>query len=226
MRPSSGVVGFLRAAPWSVPTPAQRSDRRAPKPAPGRPELEVYLPEQAREPLPLLLALHGNLHNAARELGRWSGLLAHGWLVASAQSSQIAGPGRYVWTDRDKAERELKAHYDALRDEYPIEAGHFVVGGFSMGAETALALTLRRVLPAMALSPCAGRAAAARARRDRRPAQAPLPSGCARIVIGTMTRCREATTLARKLESAGFRCACRYEAGARLPADFAQRLPG
>lgn len=209
----------------------ERSNRRrAEARAEAHPELNVYLPEQAREPLPLLLALHGNLHNAARELGRWSGLLAHGWLVASAQSSQIAGPGRYVWTDRDKAERELKAHYDTLRDEYPIEAGHFVVGGFSMGAQTALALTLRGVLPADGFIAVAPGGPLLRAPDEIDALLAgPLPSGLRGVImIGTRDEMlEEATSLAHKLERAGvpLRLLVYEGLGHDYPPDFAGRLP-
>lgn len=207
------------------------NQRRDEARAAARPELGVYLPEQAREPLPLLLALHGNLHNAARELGRWSGMLARGWLVASAQSSQIAGPGRFVWTDRDRAERELIAHYNALRDEYPIEAGHFVVGGFSMGAETALALTLRGVLPADGFIAVAPGGPLLRAPNEIDTLLAgPLPSGLrGAIIIGTRDEMvEEATALARKLESAGvpLRLLVYEGLGHDYPPDFAERLPG
>lgn len=196
----------------------------------ARPELFVHLPEQALEPLPVLLALHGNMHNGVMEFSRWSGLLARGWLVASAQSSQIARPKRYVWTDRRRAESELKAHYEALRDEYPIEAGHFVVGGFSMGAELALTLALRGVLPAdgfIAVAP-SGPLLRAPDEIDRLLAE-PLPVGQrGAIVIGTEDPMHDSiTALAARLESAGLplRLLVYEGLGHDYPADFAGRLP-
>jgi len=209
---------------------ARSDQRRAAAHAGARPELFVHLPEQAREPLPVLLTLHGNLHNGTQELPHWAGMLARGWLVAAAQSSQVAGADRYVWTDRRRAERELKAHYDALRDEYPIEAGHFVAGGFSMGAETALVLTLRGVLPAdgfIAVAP-SGPMLRAPDEIDRLLA-GPLPAGLrGAIAIGTRDLMFEdITALAPKLEAAGIplRLLVYEGLGHDYPPDFAQRLP-
>lgn len=196
----------------------------------ARPELFVHLPEQVLEPLPVLMALHGNLHNGEIEIAQWSGMLARGWLVAAAQSSQIARPGRFVWTDRRKSERELRAHYNALRDEYPIEAGHFVVGGFSMGAETALGLALRGVLPADGFIAVAPGGPLLRA-EDEIDAllSSPIPSGLrGALVIGTRDPMHDAiTALARKLEAAGLplRLLVYDDLGHDYPPDFAERLP-
>jgi len=196
----------------------------------ARPELFVRLPEKAMEPLPVLLALHGNMHNATIEFPRWSGLLARGWLVALAQSSQIARPKRYVWTDHRKAERELKAHYEALRDEYPIEAGHFVAGGFSMGAELALTLALRGVLPAdgfIAVAP-AGPLLREPDEIDRL-LDEPLPSGLRGVmVIGTDDPMLDLiTALADRLQAAGLPLHLWVVDGLGhdYPPDFADRLP-
>lgn len=196
----------------------------------ARPELLVHLPEQAIEPLPVLLAMHGNLHNGAIELARWAGLLSRGWLVASAQSSQIARPDRYVWTDHAKAERELKAHYEALRDEYPIEVGHFVVGGFSMGAEMALALALRGTLPADGFIAVAPGGPLLRAPEEIDALlDEPLPTGLrGAIVIGTDDPMHDTiTALARRLETAGLplRLWVVDGLGHDYPPDFADRLP-
>lgn len=209
---------------------ALSDQRRAAARAGARPELFVHLPEQVLEPLPVLMTLHGNLHNGEIEMPRWSGMLARGWLVATAQSSQIARPGRYVWTDRRKAEHELRAHYNTLRDEFPIEAGHFVVGGFSMGAETALALALRGVLPADGFIAVAPGGPLLRA-EDEIDAllDDPLPSGLrGALVLGARDpMAGHIETLARKLEAAGLplRLLVYDDLGHDYPPDFAERLP-
>lgn len=209
---------------------ALSDQRRSAARAAARPELFVHLPEQALEPLPVLMTLHGNLHNGEIELPHWSGMLARGWLVAAAQSSQIARPGRYVWTDRRKAERELREHYNALRDEYPIEAGHFVVGGFSMGAETALALALRGVLPADGVLAVAPSGPVLRA-EDEIDAllDGPLPSGLrGALVFGARDpMAAPIESLARKLEATGLplRLLVYDDVGHDYPPDFAERLP-
>lgn len=207
------------------------SDRRhASALAAARPELFVHLPEQAREPLPVLLALHGNLHDGQRELAHWLGLLRQGWLVASAQSSQVAGPNRYIWDDRRQAERELQAHYNALRDEYPLEAGHFVVGGFSMGAETAIALALRGVLPADGFIAVAPSGPLIRELDEHGELlAAPPPDGLrGAIVIGSHDpMVGNVTGLADRLEAAGvpLRLLIYDGLGHDYPPGFAQRLP-
>lgn len=83
---------------------------------------------------PLLLALHGNNGTAGREVDHWRPLSTQGWVVALPQSSQVGGPDRYVWNDRDLAVREVQQHLAELKAEYPVDPGQVVVGGFSMGA--------------------------------------------------------------------------------------------
>lgn len=209
---------------------ADSDRRRASALAAARPELFVHLPEQAREPLPVLLTLHGNLHDGRRELTHWLGLLKRGWLVASAQSSQVAGPNRYVWDNRRQAERELQAHYNALRDEYPIEAGHFVVGGFSMGAETAIALALRGVIPADGFIAVAPSGPLIRGLDEHGELLAVPPAVGLRgaIVIGSRDpMAGDVIALADRLEAAGvpIRLLTYDGLGHDYPPSFVQRLP-
>ncbi|HML23303.1 MAG TPA: hypothetical protein PKD09_16735, partial [Aggregatilinea sp.] len=58
------------------------------------------------------------------------------------------GVNRYVWDDQERSDREVCAHFDALRGQYAVDPARIVVGGFSMGAETALRLALTGAIPA------------------------------------------------------------------------------
>ncbi|MFC1960888.1 alpha/beta hydrolase [Chloroflexota bacterium] len=99
-------------------------------------------------PHPLLLALHGNESSAKGWVSKFRLAVTDGWLVALPQSSQVCGPDKYIWDDRDRAVAEVTGHFSELQDAYAIDAEQIVIGGFSMGAETALFLALTGQIPA------------------------------------------------------------------------------
>ena len=125
--------------------------RQAAAQAAARPLLVVMRPGGPVPPgagCPLLLALHGNNQNAHAALDAWRPALAEGWLVALPQSSQVGGTDAYVWNDRDWAVREIQAGYSAVCQTYPVDPERVVVGGFSLGAETAVWLALTATIKA------------------------------------------------------------------------------
>lgn len=97
---------------------------------------------------PLLLALHGNRSNARSAVDHWRPAVDLGWLLALPQSSQVGGPEAYIWDDRDWAEREIKEHYAALREQQVFDPRRVVVGGFSLGGELAIWLALSGAIEA------------------------------------------------------------------------------
>jgi len=109
--------------------------------------LELPQPAAAKDgqPLPLLLALHGNAANAQRSVEYWESAVAQGWRTVLLQSSQIFGPEAYVWDDLEQGAREIEAHYQDLTNAHPPVA--CVVGGFSKGGEMAIWLALKEVIP-------------------------------------------------------------------------------
>ncbi len=115
--------------------------RRAEAQALARPELAV-IPPSGGVPAPLLVALHGNQGSNALHGAHWRSAADAGWLVALAQSSQVAGPDVYVWDDLDQSESEIKQHVAALLHDHGGDAQRIVLGGFSLGAETAMRLAL------------------------------------------------------------------------------------
>jgi predicted esterase len=116
--------------------------------AQGAPKLITLLPEQQAQSYPLLLVLHGNNGNAQATVSHWLPAVARGWILAVPQSSQLSMPDAYVWSDRERATREIQGHYAALTQEYPINTGNVIVGGFSMGAGLAIRLTMNGAIPA------------------------------------------------------------------------------
>ncbi len=116
--------------------------------AQGAPKLITLLPEQQAQTYPLLLALHGNNGNAQETVSHWHPASRNGWILAVPQSSQLSMPDVYVWSDRERATREIQKHYVTLTQEYPINTGNVIVGGFSMGAGLSIRLTLNGTIPA------------------------------------------------------------------------------
>lgn len=109
--------------------------------------LELPWPVAAKDgqPLPMLLALHGNNANAQRSVEYWEGAVAQGWRTVLLQSSQIINPEAYVWNDLELGAQEIEAHYRDLTKAHPPVA--CVVGGFSKGGEMAIWLALKEILP-------------------------------------------------------------------------------
>jgi predicted esterase len=140
LQPLQGLPEFERLI-------AIGSERRAAAEAQAVPELLTLLPD-AREPYPLLVALHGAANSIAASVDLWRPAVRQGWLLAVPQSSQVFEPGQYTWGDRDRAAREVQGHVAALRGGYPIDEGRLVVGGFSMGGGLAIELTASGAVPA------------------------------------------------------------------------------
>lgn len=98
-------------------------------------------------PYPAVLALHGNGGSAEESMRAWQPVVASGWMLAAAASSQWIASARAVRDDEDRADREVLDRYGAVASE--IDPARFVVVGFSMGAETGLRLALTGQLPAV-----------------------------------------------------------------------------
>ena len=109
--------------------------------------LPLSLPAKATQPLPLLMALHGNTQNAQNSVPFWESAVKQGWLTVLLQSSQIFGPDAYVWNDLKLGAREIKAHYQQLREKYQVNPDQVVISGFSKGGEMVIWLALIDVFP-------------------------------------------------------------------------------
>lgn len=96
-------------------------------------------------PWPLLIALHGHNSNAEVSLEHWNSIASQGWLLALPQSSQIIGSNAYTWSDFEAAEKEIRNHYAALKEQYTIDPKQVVIGGFSIGSGLAIIMALKGV---------------------------------------------------------------------------------
>ncbi len=104
-------------------------------------------PPNTASPLPLLMALHGNTGTAEGHLENWRPVLEKGWLLALPQSSQAWGAG-FIWDDQEWTDDELCGHFTSLAGQYLLDPARIVLGGFSMGGETAARLALTHKIPA------------------------------------------------------------------------------
>ncbi|MBM3152869.1 MAG: hypothetical protein FJZ96_11840 [Chloroflexi bacterium] len=122
------------------------------------PALFIREPGKAAGPWPVLVALHAMSSSAEADLSHWETACEKGWLVAAVQSSQMAWPGAYSWSDRDLGQAEALQQYGRLCERYPIDRSRVVVGGFSQGGALAIRLALNGSLPACGfLAVCPGR---------------------------------------------------------------------
>ncbi|KAF0109197.1 MAG: alpha/beta hydrolase [Anaerolineaceae bacterium] len=123
-------------------------ERHAAAQAVSKPALVVCEPAEAVKPYPLLIALHPMSSTAEASLSYWETACAQGWLVAAVQSSQLAWPGAYAWTDRDKGQEEVVGQFASLCEQYPVDLSRVIVGGMSQGGALAIRLALNGSLPA------------------------------------------------------------------------------
>ncbi len=113
-----------------------------------RPELRVLPPDPPVAPAPLLIALHGNMSNSNDTAEEWRAITGRGWLLALPQSSQLAGQTAFVWNDRARSISEICAHFATVNEQYSVDAGRVVLGGFSKGGGLAIWMALHQLIPA------------------------------------------------------------------------------
>ncbi len=99
----------------------------------------------------LIMALHGNQENNKMAENHWRTALKGNTILALPQSSVIEFSEAYNWEDADKGVDELKEHYDNLLEQYPIDAGNVIMGGFSAGCNIILKAILKKVVKARGL---------------------------------------------------------------------------
>ncbi|MHB8086854.1 MAG: alpha/beta hydrolase [Anaerolineaceae bacterium] len=126
----------------------------------AKPELKLLEPNLvSASKLPLLIGLHGNNSHAEGFSDYWGFLTNHGWLVALPQSAEVSGKGLFVWNDIERFERDIPAHYEALKSGYQIDDQKTILAGFSKGGHAAIHLALKRFFPLsgfLALAPYIG----------------------------------------------------------------------
>jgi predicted esterase len=113
------------------------------------PEKETTLvarPEDACGPgqdgCPAFIFLHGNNRTARGTIEHFVSLPGKGWLVGLPQSDNVMWTDGYSWPDHETGIAQLKARIAKLEEEYSLDPARTLLGGFSMGAEVALAAAL------------------------------------------------------------------------------------
>lgn len=115
----------------------------------AKPELVILEPDVSQQ-VPLLIIFHGRDGNAGREKHHWEMARDLGWLTVLAQSSQAGSLDAYVWDDVELGHREIREHFMTLQEEYSLDVGRIVLGGFSQGSGIAILAALRGDIPATA----------------------------------------------------------------------------
>ncbi|MEN8241845.1 MAG: dienelactone hydrolase family protein [Chloroflexota bacterium] len=113
------------------------------------PEKEITLvarPEDACGPgqdgCQTLIFLHGDTDTARRTIEQLVELPGKGWLVGLPQSEYVLWTDGYSWADHQSGIEQVNTRYAKLKEEYSIDPARTVLGGYSMGAEVALAAAL------------------------------------------------------------------------------------
>jgi predicted esterase len=114
-----------------------------------RPEMLVLPPaEKGADQFPLLLGLHGNSQNARLAANDWQPIVAKGWLLACAQSSQPLTSDAYIWNDLERGTTDVRQLYRLLNTRDVIDPERIVLGGFSAGGGLAVHLAVTGAIKA------------------------------------------------------------------------------
>lgn len=120
------------------------------------PDRIVLAPDApAAKPYPLLIGIHGRHGNMNSDLDVWDAFRRHGWLVLSPQSSLPLSMDTYCWDNRERAEQEIVAHFEAVCREYPVDKSRVIIGGFSQGAGLSVYLATGGRVPVCGFIPVA-----------------------------------------------------------------------
>lgn len=118
----------------------------------ARMQFRVFTPHDytADKQYPLFIALHGNGNWLDIFQYNWKPdvMLAQGFIVLYAQSSQMMGSNSFGWTDSYAVtRRDIKAAFDAAVAQYSVDPHNVLIGGFSGGGMAAIEIAMANTLP-------------------------------------------------------------------------------
>jgi predicted esterase len=83
---------------------------------------------------PLFIALHGGGESTPDFKPNWTSPRLRGeFITVYVQSSQVASMRGFHWQDVAVTRRDLEAAYKLILEQYPVDAGRVIIGGFSSG---------------------------------------------------------------------------------------------
>ena len=95
---------------------------------------------------PLLIALHGHNGNKDINIEYWDVARQRGWLVLSAQSTQVVFPDAYHWDDPAHGLSDLRTYYEQISKKFQIDPQRTIIAGFSQGSGMAIYTALKGFL--------------------------------------------------------------------------------
>lgn len=98
-------------------------------------------------PFPTIIALHGNQQTNVQAAKAWRPITESGWLVGVPLSSQFIWKDAAIWDDYEIAKTDILATYQTLDNQHNLDSAHVILGGFSMGGETAIKAALEGLIP-------------------------------------------------------------------------------
>jgi len=97
---------------------------------------------------PLFIALHGGGESVADFKPSWTSPRLRGeFITVYVQSSQVANMRGFHWQDVDVTRRDLEAAYKRILEQFPVDTGRTVIGGFSSGGFGSLVAAMKKFLP-------------------------------------------------------------------------------
>lgn len=127
------------APPPRVLDPLAADSWRIDLPVPGFEPASVAVPLGAREPRPIVIALHGIADRAEWQCGSFTGISAAKPFVLCPRGIRRQS-GTETWGDAARTEKELRAALGALKRRFGahVAAGPVVLAGYSLGAAHAV----------------------------------------------------------------------------------------
>lgn len=103
----------------------------------------VSVPLGAREPRPVLIALHGASDRPEWQCGTWTGITrARGFVLCPRGVARKEEPERFGWASNEQVEKELRAALAALKARFGrhVAGGPVVLAAFDSGVPPAIAI--------------------------------------------------------------------------------------
>lgn len=124
----------VSAPPRRLP-PLHAESWRIDLPVPGFEPASVAVPLGAREPRPVVIALHGIADRAEWQCGSWTGISKARPFVLCPRGIRRA-KDEETWGDAARTEKELRAALTALKQRFGahVASGPVVLAGYSLGA--------------------------------------------------------------------------------------------